>query len=100
MRLWHFIDFNADFKTITTRGTGNYRRGDYHCYVGVGQLSHHRASWWVTLPRANSWIVVLKNIQKKARKKQVLSVFLIFEIKPKISKKLRKSHFSSGFFGL
>jgi len=44
MRLWHFIDFNTGFKTITTRGTGNYRRGDYHCYVGVGQLSHHRAS--------------------------------------------------------
>jgi len=31
-----------------TRGTGNYRRGDFHCYVG--QLSHHRASLWVTLP--------------------------------------------------
>ena len=43
MRLWHFIDFNTGFKTITTRGTGNYRRGDYHCYVGVGQLSHHGA---------------------------------------------------------
>jgi len=28
--------------TITTRVTGNYRGGDYHCYVR--QLLHHRAS--------------------------------------------------------
>ena len=42
------LDRTTRNATITTRETGNYRRGDYHCYVG--QLLHYRACWWVTLP--------------------------------------------------
>jgi len=35
------LDRTTRNETITTRETGNYRRGDYHCYVG--QLLHYRA---------------------------------------------------------
>jgi len=32
-----------DVKSEISLDTGNYRRGECHCYVG--QLLHHRASW-------------------------------------------------------